>query len=141
MPQIETLFNIAATNLQLLRDNELQPREDSDFICPICLKPFKRADMGLLSMEDAPQASLGGKKIAVTCKICNNTCGNQSDVHLANFITYLENKENLPGTKKQVEFLDNGHIIRGSVEVGDNRELSMILSKKKQSSNSPPRSH
>ncbi len=130
MPKINTLFDIAANNLQLLRDNSLLLHGDSDFICPICLRPFKKAEIGLLSMEDAPQASLGGKKIAITCKECNNTCGHKSDIHLANYITHIENRDNLPGTIKQVSIIDNGNIVRGKVQVGANRELSMILSDK-----------
>jgi len=86
--------------------------------------------MKLLSMEDAPQASLGGKKIAVTCKKCNNTSGYQSDVHLAKYINHLENKSNLPGTKKHVKILDNENTIRGRLEISQHNELSIILSEK-----------
>ena len=89
MPNIDNVFSIYAGQLELLRQNGLIERT-GEYICPICLNSFNKEQLNKLSMEDAPQASLGGKKIAITCKKCNNTCGHETDIHLVNFITYLQ---------------------------------------------------
>lgn len=34
-----------------------------EYICPICLNSFNKEQLNKLSMEDAPQASLGGRKL------------------------------------------------------------------------------
>lgn len=39
-----------------------------------------------------PQASLGGKRIALTCRSCNSTCGHSIDVNLLNAIVGFEQK-------------------------------------------------
>ena len=126
MPQIDTLFSNFASHLDLLR-NESLTMEEGEFICPICLNKFDSTQSQELSLEDAPQASLGGSKIAITCKKCNNTCGHEIDSHLVNFIKYIEEKEFLPGSDRRVKIFDDDKIVNATLEVKDNKELKMII--------------
>lgn len=49
---------------------------EGDYLCPLCLKAYKEQDVrNVLTEEDVPQHSLGGKRIVLTCKNCNSTCG------------------------------------------------------------------
>lgn len=126
MPQIDTLFSNFASHLNLLR-NEGLTTEKGEYICPICLSKFDKTQIKELSLEDAPQASLGGSKIAITCKKCNNTCGHEIDSHLTNFIKYIEEKEFLPGSDRRVKIFDDEKIVNATLEVGNSRELKMII--------------
>lgn len=60
-----------------------------DFIlCPICLDKFYIDDIKnkVLTLEDVPQKSLGGKKILLTCKTCNNIAGTKYENDLKLFV-------------------------------------------------------
>lgn len=129
MPNIDNVFSIYAGQLELLRQNGLIERT-GEYICPICLNSFNKEQLNKLSMEDAPQASLGGKKIAITCKKCNNTCGHETDIHLVNFITYLEEQEFFPGSNRRVKIFDDETTINANLEVGNTKELKMIIPNK-----------
>ena len=42
---------------------------EGDYLCPLCLKAYKEQDVrNVLTEEDVPQHSLGGKRIVLTCK-------------------------------------------------------------------------
>lgn len=49
--------------------------------CPICLRPFSAAALidGRLSTEHVPPRSVGGRKLLLTCKGCNNSAGTKLD--------------------------------------------------------------
>ena len=52
---------------------------EGDYLCPLCLKAYKEQDVrNVLTEEDVPQHSLGGKRIVLTCKNCNSTCGSET---------------------------------------------------------------
>lgn len=129
MPNINLLFEKYVTQLKLLRDNKLIDR-DGDYICPICLKSFGKEQIKDLSLEDAPEFSLGGRKISITCKKCNNTCGHIIDNHLVNFIDYLERKDFLPGSDRRVTIDDNEMKINGILVIDDNDNFKMVLPNK-----------
>ena len=98
-----------------------------EYICPFCERVVTEIDE--ISMEDAPQEALGGKKIALTCKECNNDFGITVDCHLVNFIKDSEDRKFPIGMNRLFEFHDRqrGRDFRGRVEVGKNGELKMIL--------------
>lgn len=126
MPQIETIFNKFTTQLDILRDNKIM-EIDGDYICPICLKKFKEEQLEELSLEDAPQYSLGGSKIAITCKKCNNYCGHKIDSHLINYLKYLDQKDFVPGSDRRIKVYENDRILNARLEVSDNQEMKIIL--------------
>lgn len=65
-------------------------KQEVDFIlCPICLEKFYLDDIKnkVLTLEDVPQKSLGGKKILLTCKTCNETAGINYENDLKLFVS------------------------------------------------------
>ena len=103
---------------------------DNDYICPICLRKFSKEQISALSLEDAPQDSLGGHKIAITCKDCNNSCGYDVDIHLVNFLKRLDEIDFIEGSTRRIVIPDNGKKINAILEVGINKELKVILPQK-----------
>jgi len=65
----------------LIEKNEGKVEELTEFYyCPICGLPFLRESLNQnvtnpLTLEDVPPQKLGGKKIILTCKNCNNNLG------------------------------------------------------------------
>src|SRR5690348_9023542 len=54
------------------------------YVCPICLRAFAEEALtdGLLTREHAPPRSVGGQRLALTCKSCNSTAGYAADSDL-----------------------------------------------------------
>lgn len=94
-------FNLYRDQLSILHSMN-QFRQYGDYICPFCLKRFNEDNVAALSLEDAPQGALGGSKIALTCKECNNTMGGLIDCHLVNFIEAIEVRQFPEGLEKRV---------------------------------------
>ena len=115
---------------QLLILVELGYKLPSEYICPFCLRTIQ--DNNLISLEDAPQDSLGGSKIALTCKECNNKYGETIDCHLVNYITDREDGKFPVGMNRPFVFHDkkSGVDVQGQIEIGANGEMSMILPEK-----------
>lgn len=130
MPQIEPLYNKFITHIELLRNANILTEMDNDYICPICLRKFSKEQISALSLEDAPQDSLGGHKIAITCKDCNNSCGHNIDIHLVNFLKRLDEVDFVEGSTRRIEIPNNGKKINAMLEVGNNKELKVILPQK-----------
>src|SRR5688572_7101324 len=61
------------------------PDLETPYICPLCSSPFTRAAIAdhVLTFEDAPPKSYGGKPVALTCKPCNGGHGGTVDTSLA----------------------------------------------------------
>jgi hypothetical protein len=53
------------------------------YVCPLCLFAGneKALQDGWLTREDVPPKTLGGRKIVLTCKRCNNRAGHEIDWH------------------------------------------------------------
>ena len=59
------------------------------YVCPLCMMSYNLQELSdkigeVLTLEDVPPKSLGGRPIIVTCKKCNNTCGHVIDNWLLN---------------------------------------------------------
>lgn len=130
MPQIKPLYNKYITHIELLHNANILTEIDNDYICPICLRKFSKEQISALSLEDAPQDSLGGHKIAITCKDCNNSCGYDVDIHLVNFLKRLDEIDFIEGSTRRIVIPDNGRKINAILEVGINKELKVILPQK-----------
>lgn len=128
MPQIEIMYDRFASHLQLLRSNGIIDVE-GEYICPICLKSYTKENLKLLSLEDAPQESLGGRKIAITCKECNNKCGHEIDVHLVNAIVAREQQDFLPNSHREVRAEYKGTTINAKLHVYEN-DMELFVAKK-----------
>jgi len=99
-------------------------------ICPICMRPFSEvSEMTRATKEDAPPASLGGSRIALTCKKCNSSCGQNADIHVVNFIKRIDQRQFVEGSNRRVKI--NNQIIPVNAEliVGKDKELLLNVSK------------
>ncbi len=111
----KSLFLKFSSQLLLLKQMGVIIRDfkyDQPYICPICLDEFSENDLyessdkNFLTLEDAPPNSLGGNKIALTCKKCNSECGHNIDFHLAEILKSIDNHSLFQGSKTHmtVEF-------------------------------------
>jgi hypothetical protein len=56
---------------------------DLFYVCPICLQIYTEEALaqGVLTREHIPPQSLGGRRLALTCKSCNSEGGHGADSH------------------------------------------------------------
>ena len=129
MADIIKMFDAYKTHISLVRELNITKQAD-DYICPICLKGYSVRDISNLSLEDAPEQALGGEKIAITCRNCNNTCGHTIDNHLSNMLEYIERSKFLFGTDHKIKILDldEGKPINATLEVKGKNDLKMRIS-------------
>ena len=92
------LFNKFSNQLLLLKKNGIIDttfKYARPYLCPICLTEFTETDLqdnssNFLTLEDAPPDSLGGSKIALTCKKCNSECGHKIDYRLTEILRAID---------------------------------------------------
>lgn len=88
--------------------------QDERYKFPLCMQSFSDDEVVKnLTEEDVPQASLGGKRIASTCRSCNSTCGHSIDVNLLNAIVGFEKKKFFPLTDRKVNLIHEGRRLGG----------------------------
>ena len=105
---------------------------EGDYLCPLCLKAYKEQDVrNVLTEEDVPQHSLGGKRIVLTCKNCNSTCGSEIDIHLLNAIKLREQHLFLPDEKRKIHIEKNGKILNADLQVDEDRTIKLLVNTKK----------
>ncbi len=89
----EKLFTLYASNIKEIFEHEKWKLGYEDILgkiieiyefyyCPICGMPFLKESLNQdspnpLTIEDVPPKKLGGKKLLLTCKECNNNLGGQ----------------------------------------------------------------
>ena len=112
-------------NIKILRTKEINI--EGDYVCPLCLKSYREQDVIKLTEEDVPQRSLGGRRIALTCKECNNVCGSEIDVHLFNLIKVKEQKFFLPGDKRKIYVQNGEKKLNATIEIGENRDIKLLV--------------
>lgn len=101
------LFDKFSLQLGILRDKGFVRgrtfRFTTSYLCPLCLREFTGGDLydtpgkNFLTLEDAPPDSLGGSKIALTCKECNSRAGHTLDFHLTETIREIDASYFYPG--------------------------------------------
>ena len=135
----KAIFDKFADNLDLLVKNgiltTITPKYDKTYICPICLDHFSVNDLDQkienpLTLEDAPPKSLGGKANILTCKSCNNHCGQKIDWHLTERMRELDRSQFLPKTESNAKFEHNGTIVQGKLRIEEDGKIIAIHNKK-----------
>lgn len=123
---IERMHN----NLSFL--NSLGILHDKRYMCPLCMKSFSDEEVKhSLTEEDVPQASLGGKRIALTCRSCNSTSGHSIDVNLLNAVRGFEQRQFLPLTDRKVFMYHDGQRLGANLHIDANRQLFLEIDTKR----------
>jgi len=109
-------------------------KDGKSYICPICLNQFSEKDIkadskNMLTLEDSPPDSLGGKKIALTCKECNSTCGHNIDFHIQERMLELDSQEFLQNSIQRVKTTIEGVILNSEIRVKENK-IEVVFSEK-----------
>lgn len=69
----------------IIANGEAPSDGDAVYPCPLCTtrKLFSKTDLdnGILTAEDVPPESVGGRKILLTCHSCNTSQGGRIDTH------------------------------------------------------------
>lgn len=130
-----TIFEKYRDNLNLLIDDFLIDPKYNDlknhYLCPICLKKYKSIEGEIpLTLEDAPQKSIGGRKNTLTCKKCNNEAGIKIDHHLVNRLNELDNLKFSPNTNVPIKTYIDGKIFNASLNIDDNGIMKITHLKK-----------
>ena len=124
-------YKCCVNHLSLLRDAGLTSL-NVDYVCPLCMKSFP-SDLAKteLTEEDVPQKSLGGQRITLTCKQCNNICGSNIDIHLLETIKGIEQRAFLPGTDRRVTVQNGEERLYATLKVGENRDMLLNIDTKR----------
>jgi hypothetical protein len=133
------IFAKYVEQLKLLNEGSMlsEPfRFDSEkYVCPICLNQFSEEHLSdnsnqMLTLEDAPPKSLGGKANTLTCKSCNNKSGHEIDFHLTEHLIEKDIRDFLPNIKSKASFLHKGKKVQGELNVDSNGNITVIHSNK-----------
>ena len=127
-----SLYNKFHCHLQLLQTNGMADGLTGDYICPLCLTSYTQQEVNTseVSEEHAPQKALGGHRIALTCKDCNNGAGSEIDCHFDTLIKKSEFKEQVDGAVQRGRFYDaSGRLVQSSLEYENGNCLLKIHKK------------
>lgn len=133
------IFRRYADNLKLLASEGLLPdlelKYDETYICPVCTNQFSvealnQKVINPLTLEDAPPKSLGGKADILTCRNCNNSCGQKIDHHLSERMRELDNAQFLPKVQFNAKFEHNGKQVQGTIRIEEDGTITAIHKKK-----------
>jgi len=133
------IFNKYADSLNLLIKNgiiNLKLENTHTYICPICLTQFSEQALiqsleNPLTLEDVPPVSLGGKSEILTCRKCNNSCGQKFDHHLTTGIRIVDDSEFIPGTERNVILTKEGVDVNAQIKVGKDGLINVHIPTKK----------
>ena len=133
------VFDKYVSQLKRLKENNLLSSsikyENGCYICPICSNLFFEGDLNddsknMLTLEDAPPKSLGGRANTLTCKTCNSRCGHEIDFHLTERLIELDERAFRPSVKTKAKFTHNGLKIQGELNIDSDGKITVIHDKK-----------
>lgn len=101
-------FNVYKQHMELLRKLDIIDIA-AEYVCPFCLQSFTSVQLDKLSEEHAPQNALGGRKIAITCRECNNGYGENIDADLTTFVKRYEFEKGVHGAEVEFEIESGLH--------------------------------
>lgn len=106
------------------------------FICPICLEvidlsKFSENDFNnIISLEDVPPKSMGGKPILITCKQCNNICGHEIDVYLLNELKYREEMQLPSSVSRKAKLTLGDNVLNATFKIKDDKNIVLEVTQK-----------
>lgn len=103
------------------------------YACPICLRFFSEGAVaqGLLTIEDVPPKSVGGRPMVLTCKDCNNSAGRDLDAHAhrAELMRQFKTTHQLPRTRARVRLAGDERWVASDVAMSA-QDGHIVLKKK-----------
>jgi hypothetical protein len=108
-------FDVGAAAL----DQLLIPKLGDKYVCPLCRNSFDRSQIATeLTVEHAPPSSIGGRAVALTCRVCNSSAGSQLDAELVH--RHKARRLTRRGTAvfENVETIHEGTLARGRLTIG-----------------------
>lgn len=127
----EVIFNKYKDNLNLLIENNIIDGDKDVYICPITLDEHTSLEgEDPLSLEDAPQASLGGSSNILTNTSVNNICGFKIDNHLVERFKQLEQQSFRPNLEIPINFEVDGKIVRSTLVTSEDGNHQLKTHKK-----------
>lgn len=99
----QQLFELYARNLSLHR-----PEMVERFLCPICLAEFDEAVLGgdppKIDLAHILPKAVGGRRVTLTCRDCNNRMGWRYDSHLAAHVRDQDWRKGKLAKKARIKF-------------------------------------
>lgn len=123
------LFDVGAPTLRRALERQgrdgLLPAGEDFYACPCCLEalPREAAIAGWLSEEHVPPKGLGGKRLVLTCRACNNTSGHAFDTHAVTRSWADHFAHGKPGRTLPATFCANGIPLRGTAQRTDDGSI------------------
>ena len=129
----KAIFDIYVNNLALLNEIvTINNFKKNSYACPICLRYFSddallHSSSIMLTLEDTPPKSMGGKPVLLTCKICNSNAGHDLDADLLSLIKESSLKGRLPNTTAQIKFTNGTKSMQGEMSIDNKGETVLNL--------------
>ena len=111
-----------------------RPGAPNVYCCPLCIRGSDTAHPSVLSLEDVPPKSVGGKPLLLTCRQCNNRHGSDLDSHIKAGRDLRDIVEGKRETWGRLRVGENRMTVKGTV-FGEDNALEEIAGK----SNPPER--
>ncbi len=100
------------------------------YVCPICLRGYTRSEIDKLRREHAPQESIGGRIVCLTCENCNHKAGHGIEMHLKRrqrVIQFAKATSDLDCYEGPILFESNDILVNGKVIVRNGEMKVHIL--------------
>jgi hypothetical protein len=117
-----------------------RPGAPEVYPCPLCVRGFNTACLSVLSFEDVPPKSVGGKPLLLTCRQCNNTHGSDLDLHIKAGRDLGEIVEGKRETWGRLRIGENRIAVKGTL-FADNNTLTEMAGKSNPAERDAVRSH
>ena len=78
-------FDLGARALQ-----RLFPDAPVHYMCPLCLTSYYEDDLSQLTFEHVPPRSVGGQRLVLTCRVCNEQASGKDGID-----THAKRRENV----------------------------------------------
>lgn len=97
-----------------------RPGAPDVYPCPLCARGFNTPHPSVLSFEDVPPKSVGGKPLLLTCRQCNNKHGSDLDSHIQAGRNLREIVEGKRETWGRLRVGEDRMTVKGTVFAEDN---------------------
>ena len=136
------LFETYSRNLGAVKKHpwvHLEPDVEDVFLCPQCFCYFTREEVlagenveASVTLEHVPPKALGGRRLTLTCKKCNDWSGSDLDSHLINKLKSDEFLRRIPGAPVDAKLsLKNEINLTATAQYSEDRDLQIWCDEKR----------